>query len=359
MTSFLRVFTGSLAIVAATFLSGCGNGGKAPESGGETATPASGGQELVVYSHRHYPADKQLFAQFEKETGIKVSVVSAKADELIKRLEIEGDDSPADVLITVDAGRLAMAKEKGILQTAESAKLKELVPESLRDGDMHWVGLTVRARVVAYAKERVAEPLIKTYADLADPKVKGKVVIRSSSNVYNRSLLASIIANDGVEAAEAWAKGVVANMARTPKGNDRDQMKAVVAGIGDYAVVNTYYLGLLMTSDNPEEVKVGEQLGLISPDQDGRGAHVNVSGAGLTKSCDQKEAALKLLEFLASDEAQKTFGEANFEYPIRDSVEPSELLKSWGPFKRDTLHLGVLGEKNAETTKVFDAAGWR
>jgi iron(III) transport system substrate-binding protein len=358
MNQFFRALTGSLAVFAWVLVSGCGNGQQAPESGGEAAAPATG-QELVVYSHRHYPADKQLFERFEQETGIKISVVNAKADELIKRLEIEGDESPADLLITVDAGRMAVAKQKGLLQAAESAKLQELVPENLRDGDMHWVGLTVRARVVAYAKERVKEPLIKTYADLADPKVRGKVLIRSSSNVYNRSLIASIIANEGAEAAEAWAKGVVANMARTPKGNDRDQMKAVVAGIGDYAVVNTYYLGLLLNSDNEEERKVGESLGLIFPDQDGRGAHINVSGAGLTKSCDQKEAAIKLLEFLAADEAQKVFAEANYEYPVRESLKASELLQSWGAFKRDTLNLAVLGEKNAEATKVFDAAGWR
>jgi len=314
--------------------------------------------EVNVYSHRHYEADQMLFEQFTKKTGIKVNVVKAKADALIKRLQIEGDRSPADVLITVDAGRLHRAKELGLLQAAKSDTLEKSIPSHFRDPADNWFGLTARARVVVFAKDRVSASDIPTYESLTDKKWKGKILVRSATNVYNQSLLAGVIAHKGQVGAEAWAKGIVANMARAPKGNDRDQVKAVVAGVGDLAIINTYYLGLLLNSSNPEEVKVGKSVGICFPKLAGAGAHVNVSGAGITKHSKNKANAIKLIEFL-SDEAQRVFAKANYEYPIKPGVKWSEQLRAWGDFKADTINISRLGELNRDAVRVFQAANWR
>ena len=316
-------------------------------------------EEVTVYTHRHYPADQELFAQFEKETGIKVNVVNAKADELIQKMETEGEHSPADVLITVDAGRLVRAKDKGLLQSATSENLINTVPTHLRDTDNNWYALTKRARVLVFAKDRVKPEDLSTYEDLTSDKWKKKVLIRSSSNIYNQSLMASIIAHKGEEEATKWAEGIVANMARDPKGNDRDQVKAVVAGEGDVAVVNTYYIGKLLNSKNPEEVKAGEGVTVFFPNQEDRGAHINVSGAGVAKYAPNKENAIKFIEFLVSEPAQKVFAQANYEYPVNTKVEASDLLKSWGDFKEDTLSLQKLGENNKKAVLTFDTAGWK
>lgn len=347
-------------LLCCVFVTACGKreSVKDAEGSGTQAGEAVEQATLTVYSHRHYAADQQLFEAFTKETGIHVDVVKAKSDELIKRIEAEGDETPADILITADAGRLVQATDKGLLAQTQSADLDALVPANLRDRDGYWFALTVRARIIAYAKDRVKPDDIKTYAELADPKWKKKVLVRSSANIYNRSLMASLIENLGAEKAEAWAKGVVANFARAPKGNDRDQMKGVVAGLGDLAIVNTYYLGLLLNSSNPEEVKVGEKIGIIFPDQDANGAHINISGGGITKASKNKEAAVKLLAFLVSDASQKVFSAENHEFPIRETVPASDLLKSWGTFKRDELNLSVLGKRNAEATEVFANANW-
>ncbi|MFD0963944.1 Fe(3+) ABC transporter substrate-binding protein [Pseudofulvibacter geojedonensis] len=316
-------------------------------------------EEVTVYTHRHYPADQELFAQFEKETGIKVNVVNAKADELIQKMETEGEHSPADVLITVDAGRLVRAKDKGLLQSATSENLTNTVPAHLRDTDNNWYALTKRARVLVFAKDRVKPEDLSTYEDLTSDKWKKKVLIRSSSNIYNQSLMASIIAHKGEDEAAKWAEGIVANMARDPKGNDRDQVKAVVAGEGDVAVVNTYYIGKLLNSKNPEEIKAGEGVTVFFPNQEGRGAHINVSGAGVAKYAPNKENAIKFIEFLVSEPAQKVFAQANYEYPVNTKVEASDLLKSWGDFKEDTLSLQKLGENNKKAVLTFDTAGWK
>lgn len=315
--------------------------------------------EVNIYSHRHYDSDKQLYKMFEKNTGIKVNIVKAKANELINRLETEGKNSPADILITSDAARLYLAQEKGLLQTINSKILNESIPSNLRQQDGYWFALTTRARVIIYNKEKVDPSTLSTYAALTSPEFKGKVLIRKASNIYNQSLLASLIANNGEESAKSWAKGMVNNFARTPKGNDRDQMKAVAANVGDIAVVNTYYLGKLLNSTKTAEVMVGKKMGVFFPNQNARGTHINISGAGVTKYSKNKENAVKLLEFLVSPVAQSMFAEANYEYPVNKNVEPSTLLQSWGTFKADNLPLEELGKNNAKAVKIFNEVNWK
>lgn len=334
---------GALALLAAA---GCG---------GERA----GDGVVNVYSHRHYEADKELFARFTEETGIRVNVVTASADELITRLENEGADSPADVLITVDAGRLHRAKEKGLLQPIRSEVLESNIPAPLRDPEGYWFGLTKRARILVYDTSRVRAGELTSYEDLVDPRWRGRVLVRSSSNVYNQSLLASIIAAQGEASAEAWAAGVVANMARHPSGSDTDQAKAVAAGAGDVAIVNSYYVARLKSSSDAENRRIGERLAVVFPNQDGRGTHINVSGAGVVKSSKNREHAIRLLEFLSEETAQRVFSETNFEYPANPRVEPAALLQEWGAFREDTLNLARLGELNAAAVKIFDRVGWK
>ena len=314
---------------------------------------------VTIYTHRHYPSDEALYQQFTKETGIKVVVRKGKANELIKKIEIEGEKTEADILITVDVGRLHLAQEKGVLQGVSSEKLNKNVPEHLRHKEGYWYALTKRARVVVYHKDRVNPQDLSTYEDLASDKWKGKIAVRSSSNVYNQSLLASIIVANGKEKAQAWANSVVSNMERTPTGNDRDQVKEVATGKADLAIINTYYLGKLLTSDNADEVNAGKAVKIFFPNQNGRGTHVNISGAGVTKHAKNKENAIKLIEFLTGKEAQKTFAQVNYEYPVHPQVKPSELVASWGEFKEDKVNLAELGVNNKEAVKIFDVAGWK
>ncbi|MFC2187795.1 Fe(3+) ABC transporter substrate-binding protein [Fulvivirgaceae bacterium LMO-SS25] len=325
----------------------------------ETTTEETEQEVVNVYTHRHYEADQQLFDQFTTETGIAVNVVSASADELIQKLELEGEGSPADVLITVDAGRLHRANEKGLLQAVQSDILNQNIPSKFRNPEGYWFGLTYRARILAYSKERVTPEELSTYEDLANENWKGRILTRSSENIYNQSLMASIIAANGEEVAEQWASNVLANMAREPKGNDRDQVKAVAAGEGDVAIVNTYYIGIMLNDENPEEKLAAEQVGIFFPNQNDRGTHVNISGAGVTKYAPNKENAIKLIEFLSSESAQGTLANINYEYPVNPNVEHSELLKSWGNFKSDELNLSVLGENNQKAVMIFDRVGWK
>jgi len=246
----------------------------------------------------------------------------------------------------------------GFFQPIESGVMIDVVPSPLRDSENRWTGLTVRARILAYSPERVDISKLQDYEDLADANWKGKVLARSSSNLYNQSLLASIIANDGEEAAKSWTKAVRENMARAPKGSDRDQVKAIAAGEGDIAIINTYYLGLLLNSENPEEVKAGQAVKVLFPNQDNRGTHINISGAGLLKYAPNKDNAIKLLEFLLSKESQSAYAEANYEYPVRNDVPASALLQSWGDFKRDEIQLELLGKNNKRAVEIFNEAGW-
>lgn len=314
-------------------------------------------QEVNVYTHRHYDSDVKLFEEFSRQTGIKINVVKSSADELMQRMEMEGQHSPADVLLTVDAGRLFRAKEKGLLQPIESEKIMSAIPLHLRDKDNQWVSLTQRGRIVVYAKERVKPEELTTYEALTDEKWKGKLLIRSSDNIYNQSLLASMIAHKGEEAAKKWAEGIVKNMAREPKGNDTDQVTALVAGEGDLAIVNTYYVAKMLTTE--ETKQIGEKIGVFFPNQADRGTHFNVSGGGIAKYAPHKENAIKLLEFLCSEQAQLIFAEANQEYPIRQGVKTSVILSSFGAFRADTLDLSLLGKYNSDAVKIFDQAGWK
>lgn len=343
-----------LFLTAILALTACKNDKRESESASENED-----QVVNVYTHRHYEADQELFRLFEENTGIKVQVINSNADELIQKMSMEGEQSPADVLITVDAGRLTRAKDQGLLQSINSEILKNSVPSHLKDEDNQWFGLTKRARIIAYAKDRVKPEELSTYEDLASGKWNDRVLIRSSENIYNQSLLASIIAHEGEEEAKAWAQGIVENMSRTPRGGDRDQVKAIVAGEGDVAVVNSYYVGNMLNSSDPEEVSTAEKVGIYFPNQDGRGTHINVSGAGVAKYAPNKENAIRFIEFLVSEEAQKIFANSNYEYPVLEGLEPAKTLQDWGDFKEDTLNLTVLGDNNKQAVLIFDEAGWK
>jgi len=314
--------------------------------------------DLNIYTHRHYESDKMLFKKFTKETGIKINVIKGSADQLIQRLKSEGESSPADILLTVDAGRLVRAKSLGILQPVISNKLKKNVPENMRDSENHWFGLTVRARVIVYAKDRINKNDLSTYEDLAHSKWKGKLVIRSSNNIYNQSLMASIIESNGRNKALDWAKAVRGNMARKPRGNDRDQARAVASGVADLAVINTYYLGLLANSSDKSDREVSNKLKVFFPNQNGRGTHINVSGGAVTASSKNKKEAIRFLEFLTEEENQKIFSESNYEYPLDYSNTKAEIFLNWGVFKADDMNLSILGLRNTEAVKIFDLAGW-
>lgn len=343
-----------MTLMFIALLFSCGNNEKQP-----TESSVEEKKEITLYTHRHYDTDKEIFAKFEEQTGIKVNVVKASADELIQKLESEGDQSPADLLITVDAGRLVRAKNKGLLQSVASETLEETIPAHLRDVDNQWFGLTKRARVIVYNKNKVKPEDLSTYEALAEPQWKGKVLIRSSSNIYNQSLMASIIANDGKDAAKEWATAFVANFARKPKGNDRDQVKAILAEEGDIAIINTYYLGKLLNSKDENEVAAGNAVSVFFPNQENRGTHINISGIGVAKHAPNKDNAVQFIEYLVSEAVQKTFAEANYEYPVNPNVKSdSELLLSWGAFKEDKLSLTKLGELNKEAVILFDEVAW-
>ena len=315
--------------------------------------------QINLYTHRHYDSDKILFEKFTKETGIKINVIKGSADQLIQRIISEGKNSPADILLTVDAGRLHRAKEAGVLQSINSKTINKNVPSEMRDPDGFWYGLTVRARVIVYAKDRINSNELSTYEDLATAKWKGKIAIRSSGNIYNQSLMASLIEANGSRRALRWAIGVRKNMARAPRGNDRDQVRAVAAGLADIAIVNTYYLGILANSKEKKDRDVFNKVSVFFPNQNNRGTHINISGAGIAKYSKNKSDAIKFIEFLTSPEAQETFGKVNYEYPLFIENNKSDLLKSWGTFKADKQNLSILGIRNSEAVKLFDRADWK
>lgn len=318
-------------------------------------------EEVNLYTHRHYEVDQQILAAFTEDTGIKVNVIKAKADELIERIKAEGEQSPADLLVTADGGRLFRAKDLGLLQPVSSDTLQAQVPENLRDEENYWYAFTARARVIVYAKDRVDPADLSTYEALADDEWKGRVLARSSSNLYNQSLLASIIANKGQAAAIKWAKGFRENMARDPKGSDRDQIRAVAAGLADVALANTYYLGLLTNSPDQADRDVASKVAIFFPNQgEGQsGAHINISGGGVTKHAPNKENAIKLLEYLTSPDAQKVFASEVYEYPVNFDMTLSPLHESWGEFRPDALSLNALGKYNKDAVRIFALAGWK
>ncbi len=313
---------------------------------------------LNLYSARHYQTDEALYANFTKQTGIAINRIEAKEDELLERIRNEGAASPADVFITVDAARLAKADELGLFAPVKSKFLEERIPAHLRSND--WFAFSTRARVIIYNKDSVRAEEVQNYADLARPALKGKVCSRSGSHPYNLSLLASIIAHQGEARAEEWARGVVGNFARAPKGGDTDQIKAVAAGECGVAVSNTYYLVRLLRSEKAEDKKAMDRIGIVWPDQKLQGAHINVSGGGMLKTAPHKEAAVKFLEYLASDEAQNYFANGNNEWPAVTTVKAANpALESLGKFKADALPIAALAKNAATAQKVYDRAGWR
>jgi iron(III) transport system substrate-binding protein len=323
-----------------------------------TAVAASAA-EVNVYSSRHYDTDKSLYQTFTQQTGIKVNIIEGRDDELIERIRTESGNSPADILITVDAGRLWRAQSADILQPIKSKTLEDTVPAYLREPSGLWFGLTKRARVIIYNKAAVKPSELSTYEDLADPKWKGRLLIRSSTNVYNQSLAGSILAAHGEKETEEWARGIVANLARRPQGGDSDQILAVAAGEGDVAVSNTYYFGRIAGSSKPEDKAVADKVGVFFPNQNDRGTHVNISGAGVLKNAPNKDNAVKFLEYLVSPAAQKIFAEGNYEYPVSKVAEVAPVIASWGSFKEDTLNAAVFGKNNEEALKIMDRAGWK
>ena len=319
---------------------------------------ASSAKEVVnVYSARHYDTDLQLYERFTENTGIKVNLIEGNSDGLIERIVNEGEFSPADLLVTVDAGRLWRAADRGVFQSVESAVLNARVPAHLRDPDGLWFGLSKRARVIVYNKMEGLPDDIARYEDLADGRLRDKVCMRSSGNIYNLSLLGSLIAHYGEEAAQQWATGVVANFHRPPQGNDRAQLRAVATGECDVSIANTYYIGRFMASEDPADKAVVDGIGVLFPNQQDRGAHVNISGAGVALHAPNRANAVRFLEYLTSDYAQRVFAEGNNEYPVVGEV--SGPIAQLGVFKEDGVNASALGANQALAVKTFDKAGWR
>ena len=317
--------------------------------------------EVNLYSQRHYSVDELQYENFTKLTGIKVNVIKANADELIERLKNEGDKSPADLFISVDAGKLQRAADLNLLQKVSNTTINTNVSKDLIDINGYWTPITYRARIIVYSNDRVNKSDLSTYEDLANEKWKGRILVRSSSNAYNQALMSSIVANLGSDVANDWSEGVVKNFARDPKGSDRDQVKAIAAGQGDIAIVNSYYIGLLLSSQKEEELDAGRSVSVFFPNQgdNERGSHINVSGIGLAKYSPNKENAIKLMEYLTSEEAQNTYVNNSYEYAANPNVKPAKIVQDWGTFKTDKLDLNMLGKFREEAIRIFDKTGWK
>ncbi len=314
---------------------------------------AAASEEVNIYSYRQPQLIDPLLKAFTDKTGVKTNVVYA-ADGLNERLAAEGRNSPADLLFTVDAGRLSEAKDAGLTQPVDSAVLARQVPAQFRDPSNHWFGLTMRGRVVYASKDRVKQDAI-TYEDLADPKWKGKFCVRSGQHVYNTSLIATIIAHKGEAFAETWLKGVRDNLAHKPAGGDREQARDIASGKCDLALGNTYYMALMATNEkNPEQKQWAAAIRPIFPNANDRGTHVNISGMAMAKNAPNRAAAVKLMEFLASDEAQKIYATANNEYPVGPGVPPSDIVKSWGTLKADPLPLENIAKYRKRASELVD-----
>ena len=324
------------------------------------ATWAAERERVVnIYSARHYASDEQLYAGFTKATGIEVNWIEGDQDGLLERIRNEGRNSPADLFITVDVGRLWRADQTGLLAAMRSEVLEARIPASLRHPQGRWYGFATRARIIFFNKELVDGEAIRTYEDLADPRWKGLVCIRSSSNIYNLSLLASLIAHLGPKAAEEWAAGVVANFARDPVGGDTDQLRGLASGECGIALANSYYFARLMRSEAERDKALVKAVGVIFPNQNGRGTHINISGAALVKTAPHPENARAFLEYLTSREAQLYFAAVNNEYPVAGGLEGNKTLRKLGAFKADTINIAVFGEYQAEAQRIFDRVGWK
>tara|TARA_B100001027_G_scaffold199261_1_gene157884 strand:- start:145 stop:1173 length:1029 start_codon:yes stop_codon:yes gene_type:complete len=322
-------------------------------------TPVS---EVNVYTSRHYDVDDILYAEFTKKTGIQVNIISGSGGALMERLKAEGQNSPGDIFFTVDAGNLANFQKAGLLQSIESETIKNTVPAELRGPNNEWVAIAKRARVIFYNPDSVSAEDIKniSYEDLATEKWKGRIVVRSSSNMYNQSLVASLISNLGIEGTELWANKFVNNFARTPQGNDRSQLMAVANGLADVAIANTYYIGIMLAGKGGEEqLKAAQKLKIAFPNQDNRGTHVNISGGGILKYSPNKKNAEIFLEFLLSEEAQTHIVNNSFEYPVINTIAPHPIIAKFGDFKMDKTSVAEFGTYNPDAVKLMDRAGWK
>lgn len=322
------------------------------------STTAEAQGELNLYSSRHYDTDERLYSDFTEATGIEINRIEGNADELIARMEAEGANSPADILITVDAGRIWRAEQKGLLQAVDSSVLEERIPPALQHPENLWFGFSSRARAIFYAKDRVPNPP-QTYAALADPAYQGQVCVRSATNIYSLSLLASIIAHEGEEAARAWAEGVKANLARAPQGGDTDQLKGVVSGECDIALANTYYFARALREPPVEGLSEGiDTIGWVFPNQETTGTHINISVAGVAAHAPNRDNAVKFLEYLASDQAQEYFSAGNDEFPVVVGAALSPNVAALGAFRADELNLSALGENQAQAERIYNETGW-
>jgi iron(III) transport system substrate-binding protein len=337
----------ALLLMGAAALTACGS---------ETAGPT---RHVNVYSARHYDSDQQLYDAFEAKTGIQVRVLPAPGDQLLERLRIEGDQTEADLIVAADAGNLYRLQQAGLLQAVTTPALEAGVPARLHDAEGYWWGFSKRARVIVYRKSVVDPTSITSMDDLATARFRGQVCVRSSSNVYNLSMLSSRIERLGAENARAWAAGVRANFARDPQGGDIEQIRAIAAGECQVGISNHYYYLRLATSQDPADRAIAEQVGILFPDQNGAGAHVNISGAGVSAHAKRKNEAIALIEYLVSDEAQALLAPLNEEYPIRADIAPTPALAALGAFKEEDVPLSALGAHQAEATQIFESVGWR
>jgi iron(III) transport system substrate-binding protein len=328
-------------------------------SGGMLTSAAFGQRVVNVYSSRHYDTDDTLYRNFTAATGIGVRVIEGDADTLLARIKREGEFSPADLFIAVDAGRLQRGVQEGVFSPVESTVLADRIPVSLRHPDGLWFGLSKRVRLFIVDPGRVDPATVATYEMLADPKQSARVLIRSSNNIYNQSLVASLAHHLGQAEAEAWCRGLVANMARGPQGGDTDQIRALAAGEGDIAVTNHYYFARMLAGDNAADREIAGRLRVVFPNQQDRGAHVNVSGAAVLKHAPNRASAIRLLEYLTTPEAQQAFAIANHEFPVVAGVELSSVLESLGAFVGDELNASILGDNNAAAVRMMDRARWR
>jgi len=323
-----------------------------------TINPTQASEELNVYSARKEAYIKPLLDQFAQIHNVQINLVTSKADALIQRLIGEGKNTPADVLITVDAGRLHRAQQANLLQSIDTSRFSDATPSQFQDPEGYWFGLSLRARTLVYHPQQVKAQQLNDYESLADPQWKKRICVRSSNNIYNQSLVASMIAHHGVEATQQWANHLVNNFARNPQGGDRDQIKAVAAGLCDIAIINSYYLGSMLNGSKTEQA-AAKQVKLFWPNQNGRGVHMNISGIAITKYAKNTHLAIQLIEFLYTDEAQAWYGDVNMEYPVRKGITTNPTLLSWGDYIADNLPLNQLGAHNSEAVKVMDRAGWK
>jgi len=347
---------GALSVALLCLAAACRSEGDVDLASGQGGAHNAG--VVNVYSGRHYDADRIVFDAFTEETGVKVNLIEAGGDALIERIDQEGSVSPADLFITADAGILWRAEQRGIFQAIDDPDLEASIPAQFRHPQGKWFGLTKRARIIIYNVDQGLPAGLKTYDDLADPAYRDMICVRSSSNIYNQSLLASRIAHMGGEAAEVWAKGVAANFARKPQGNDTSQIKAVAAGLCRLGIVNSYYLARFKGVTDPENAAIGEKVGALFPDQNGDGAHVNISGAGVTAHAPNAQNAVRLMNFLLREKTQQAFALANNEYPVVSGVAASGPIAALGSFAEDDLPAAALGENQAAAVRIFDRVGW-